>query len=141
MLKPFFIKKKNIDNRLVPVVTAADAGKVLGVTEDGKIAPVEGGGGADFEVVYFTIESGTPALSKSYAEMIGNGEFVKNFIFIMTSSNYFAYAIDAYIRTADNSLHVDFFNGIRDLIGVTLSSENVLTVTSYDTNITLTPQE
>lgn len=43
MLKPFYNKKKNIDDRLVPAVTAADAGKFLGVTEDGKIAPVEGG--------------------------------------------------------------------------------------------------
>lgn len=43
MLKPFYNKKKNIDNRLVPEVSAADAGKVLGVTEDGKIGLVEGG--------------------------------------------------------------------------------------------------
>ena len=46
MLKPFYNKKKNIDDRLVPAVTAADAGKLLGVTEEGKIAPVEGGGGS-----------------------------------------------------------------------------------------------
>lgn len=46
MLKPFYNKKKNIDDRLVPAVSAADAGKVLGVTEDGKIAAVEGGGGS-----------------------------------------------------------------------------------------------
>lgn len=46
MLKPFYNKKKNIDDRLVPAVTAADAGKVLGVTEEGKIAAVEGGGGS-----------------------------------------------------------------------------------------------
>lgn len=45
MIKPFYNKKKNIDNRLVPAVSPSDAGKVLGVTEDGKIAPVEGGGG------------------------------------------------------------------------------------------------
>ena len=44
MLKPFFIKKKNIDNRLLPAVTAADVGKVFGVTEDGKVAAVEDGG-------------------------------------------------------------------------------------------------
>lgn len=44
MLKPFYIKKKNIDDRLVPEVFASDAGKVLGVTEEGKIAPVEAGG-------------------------------------------------------------------------------------------------
>lgn len=45
MLKPFYNKKKNIDDRLVPAVSAADAGKFLGVTEEGKIALVEGGGG------------------------------------------------------------------------------------------------
>lgn len=44
MLKPFYNKKKNIDNRLLPVVTAEDAGKVLGVTEDGKIGLIENGG-------------------------------------------------------------------------------------------------
>lgn len=48
MLKPFYNKKKNIDDRLVPAVSAADAGKVLGVTEEGKIAPVEGGGGGSY---------------------------------------------------------------------------------------------
>lgn len=50
MVKPFYIKKKNIDDRLVPEVSAADAGKVLGVTDAGKIAPVEGGGGGEGNV-------------------------------------------------------------------------------------------
>lgn len=45
MLKPFYNKKKNIDNRLLPAVTAADAGKVLGVTKDGNFGLVEAGGG------------------------------------------------------------------------------------------------
>ena len=44
MLKPFYNKKKNIDNRLLPAATAVDAGKVVGVTEDGKISLVEGDG-------------------------------------------------------------------------------------------------
>lgn len=48
MLKPFYNKKKNIDDRLVPEVSVADAGKVLGVTEEGKIAAVEAGGGHKF---------------------------------------------------------------------------------------------
>lgn len=52
MLKPFYIKKKNINNRLVPPVSAADAGKVLGVTEEGKIAPVEGGGGGSSHIIF-----------------------------------------------------------------------------------------
>ena len=37
MLKPFWNKKKNINDRLTPVVSAADAGKALVVNEDGKI--------------------------------------------------------------------------------------------------------
>ena len=45
MLKPFYNKKKNIDNRLLPSVTAADAGKLVGVTDEGKFGLVEGGGG------------------------------------------------------------------------------------------------
>lgn len=45
MLKPFYNKKKNIDDRLVPAVTAADAGKALIVGEDGKITTGESGGG------------------------------------------------------------------------------------------------
>lgn len=45
MLKPFYIKKKNIDNRLLPEVSVTDAGKVLGISEEGTIIPVEGGGG------------------------------------------------------------------------------------------------
>lgn len=49
MLKPFYNKKKNIDNRLVPVVSAADAGKVFGVDEEGNITLVEGGGGGNTE--------------------------------------------------------------------------------------------
>lgn len=44
MLKPFYNKKKNIDNRLVPPVTAVDVGKVLGVDDEGKYALTEGGG-------------------------------------------------------------------------------------------------
>ena len=48
MLKPFYNKKKNIDDRLLPAVTVDDAGKFLGVTEDGKFAPVEG---ADFSLI------------------------------------------------------------------------------------------
>ena len=43
MLKPFYNKKKNIDNRLLPSATVADAGKVVGVTEDGKFGLVGGG--------------------------------------------------------------------------------------------------
>lgn len=46
MLKPFFIRKKNIDNRLVPVVSAADAGKALTVDDNGNI--IAGGVGTIF---------------------------------------------------------------------------------------------
>lgn len=49
MLKPFYNKKKNIDNRLLPSATVADAGKLVGVTEDGKFGLVEGGGGGNTE--------------------------------------------------------------------------------------------
>lgn len=56
MLKPFYNKKKNIDDRLVPAVSAADAGKVLGVTEEGKIAAVEAGGGVNIVTVEITAE-------------------------------------------------------------------------------------
>lgn len=59
MLKPFYNKKKNINDRLVPAVSVADAGKFLGVTEDGKIAPVEGGGGSQYPVVYVNATSST----------------------------------------------------------------------------------
>ena len=44
MLKPFYIKKKNINSRLVPPVSAADAGKLLGVDEEGNIILVEDSG-------------------------------------------------------------------------------------------------
>ena len=47
MLKPFYNKKKNIDKRLLPPATAADVGKVVGVTEDGNFALVEGSGGGE----------------------------------------------------------------------------------------------
>ena len=43
MLKPFFIKKKNIDNRLLPAVTSDDAGKIFIVNEDGKLVLVKYG--------------------------------------------------------------------------------------------------
>lgn len=66
MLKPFYNKKKNIDDRLVPAVTADDVGKVLGVIEEGKIAPVEGGGGKFYQ---HTIEVGA---SYSYIVIIDN---------------------------------------------------------------------
>ena len=53
MLKPFYIKKKNIDNRLLPPATAADAGKLVGVTEGGNFGLVEdGGGGGSSHVVF-----------------------------------------------------------------------------------------
>lgn len=42
--EPRFVLKANKTSEL-PEITSADAGKVLGITEDGKIAPVEGGGG------------------------------------------------------------------------------------------------
>lgn len=51
MLKPFYIKKKNIDDRLVPDVSAADAGKVLGVNDDGKVVAVEAGGGFSIALI------------------------------------------------------------------------------------------
>lgn len=47
MLKPFFNKKKNIDDRLVPEVSVEDAGKALVVGEDGKITTGEVGGGTE----------------------------------------------------------------------------------------------
>lgn len=48
MLKPFYIKKKNIDNRLLPAVTAADAGKALVVDANGKIVTGEAGGNINY---------------------------------------------------------------------------------------------
>lgn len=44
MLKPFYNRKVNIDDRLVPAVTAEDAGKALVVGEDGKITTGDAGG-------------------------------------------------------------------------------------------------
>lgn len=48
MLKPFYNKKKNIDVRLLPAVTAADAGKALVVDENGKIVTGEAGGNINY---------------------------------------------------------------------------------------------
>ena len=48
MLKPFYNKKKNIDDRLLPPVTAADAGKALVVDENGKIVTGEAGGNINY---------------------------------------------------------------------------------------------
>lgn len=51
MLKPFYNRKVNIDDRLVPAVTAEDAGKALVVGEDGKITTGEAGGGKYIHVL------------------------------------------------------------------------------------------
>lgn len=48
MLKPFYNKKKNIDDRLLPVVSAADAGKALVVDANGKIVIGEAGGNINY---------------------------------------------------------------------------------------------
>lgn len=60
MLKPFYNKKKNIDNRLLPSATAADAGKVVGVTEDGNFVLVEGGSVYPEVKIKFTTQDITP---------------------------------------------------------------------------------
>jgi len=72
MLKPFYNKKKNIDNRLLPSATVADAGKVLGVDDEGKYALTEGGGGGKF-IVHAEINPGdTPTcdITESAADII-----------------------------------------------------------------------
>lgn len=91
MLKPFYNKKKNIDDRLVPAVTAADAGKVLGVTEEGKIAPVEAGGGKLYQHLISFHSNGTcsiintdptPFTKETLINFLRNGGFT-------SSSNYY----------------------------------------------------
>lgn len=81
MLKPFYNKKKNIDDRLVPAVTAADAGKVVGVDEEGNITLIEAGsgGGSDSfnvniaitgEIVQSQIVFNEGTLDKPIAEVV-----------------------------------------------------------------------
>lgn len=59
MLKPFYNRKVNIDDRLVPEVTAEDAGKALIVGEDGKITTGEG----DTKLYRHTIKLNTAAIN------------------------------------------------------------------------------
>ena len=73
MLKPFYNKKKNIDNRLLPLATAADAGKFVGVTDEGKFGLVEGGGASEILIVHPTVDGqGNVVLDKTYSEMLAH---------------------------------------------------------------------
>lgn len=104
MLKPFFIKKKNIDNRLLPVVSAADAGKVLGVTEDGKVAAVEAGGGDGILVIGF---NESDSLDKSYTEILK--AYQNNIPIILNDYGASSVMFIPYlIIPSDNKIHMEF---------------------------------
>lgn len=85
MLKPFYNKKKNIDYRLVPAVSPDDAGKVLGITEDGKIAPVEGGGLPDVTATdnndFLVVKNGAWAKDKRTTDIILETTDYSSFLF------------------------------------------------------------
>ncbi|MBO7206954.1 MAG: hypothetical protein J6W10_05005 [Kiritimatiellae bacterium] len=71
MLKPFFIKKKNIDDRLLPSATVADVGKIVAVTEDGGFDLVEAGGGGggsdpDFDIFFSYYNDGYSTTISNY---------------------------------------------------------------------------
>lgn len=71
MLKPFWNKKKNIDDRLTPAVTAADAGKALVVDENGKIIASEVGGDSLYlHSISFLGGAGISFLSGPYCQFV-----------------------------------------------------------------------
>ncbi len=104
MLKPFYNKKKNIDNRLVPAVSAADAGKVLGVTEEGKIGLVESGGGGDLLALRF---NGEDSLNKTYNEIL---EAYQNDVPIILNDygEQTTMFLPFIVALLDNKIHMEF---------------------------------
>lgn len=54
MLKPFWVKKKNIDKQLLPEFSSDDEGLILGIGEDGKIVSVDPG---DLSEVSYTVKN------------------------------------------------------------------------------------
>lgn len=118
MLKPFYIKKKNIDNRLVPEVSAADAGKVLGVTEDGSIAPVEAGGG--------NIEPYAKGILQiKLSEDSNPVELPANSVFYYTENNVMILILDSVILTTEYQNVNAYIIGTS---GIPISADSILAI-------------
>lgn len=133
MLKPFYIKKKNIDNRLLPAVTAADAGKVLGVTEEGKFGLVEGGGGADFSsirgrVIELTVTNNViSAVEVDNVSVTPSDFFAMPYVDIILTLSY----ITVYgLQVNGDNVTVSFNNGVGNINDMQIWISGLFT---YDT--------
>lgn len=129
MLKPFYNKKKNIDDRLVPAVSAADAGKVLGVTEEGKVAPVEGGGKLYLHLIQFYSNGNcsiintdpTPFTKQTLINFLRNAGFT-------SSSNYYPLMTYALIASSGQGKF------LTETFGLFAPSDSALTYLYRQTN-------
>lgn len=116
MLKPFYNKKKNIDNRLLPVVTADDAGKGLVVDENGNIVAEEVSGGNQlYEHIINVIYSNAQLVIISTDSIPMTKTEVVNFLQEndFTSSNkYYPLLTYALITTIGNETYLTEYIGV-----------------------------